>query len=43
MGDTPEREKGVSPWKRLMKLSRRARGKRVGMGSGMGLSSSFVV
>jgi hypothetical protein len=43
MGDTPEREKGVYPWRRLVELSRRARGKKVGMGRGMGLSSSFVV
>jgi hypothetical protein len=43
MGVTPEREKGVSPWKRLMELSRRARGKGVGMGSVTGLSLSFVV
>jgi len=43
MGDTPRREKGVYPWNMLVELSRRARGKGVSMGSGMGLSSSFVV
>jgi hypothetical protein len=43
MGDTPEREKGVYPWRRLVELSRRARGKKVGMGSAMVLSSSFAV
>jgi hypothetical protein len=43
MGDTPEREKGVYPWRRLLELSRRARGEKVGVGSGTGLSSSFVV
>jgi len=41
MGDTPEREKGVYPWKMQKKLRRGVKG--VDMGSGMGLSSSFVV
>jgi hypothetical protein len=36
MGDTPEREKGVYPWRMLTELRRRARGKKVGMESGMG-------
>jgi hypothetical protein len=43
MGDTPEREKGVNPWSMWRELRRRVRGKKVGMGSGMDLSSSFVV
>jgi hypothetical protein len=43
MGDTPEKEKGVYPWKMWRKLRRGVKGKRVTMGSGMGLSSSFVV
>jgi len=35
MGDTPERKKGESLWRMQRKLRRKARGKRVGMGSGM--------
>jgi hypothetical protein len=43
MGDTPEKEKGVSPWKMSGKLRRGVKGKKDGMGSGMGLRLSFVV
>ena len=43
MGDTPEREKGVYPWKRLKNSRRKAKGKKVDMGSGMDWSSNFVV
>ena len=43
MGDTPEREKGVYPWKKYKKLRRKGKGKRVDMGSGTGWSLSFVV
>jgi hypothetical protein len=42
MGDTPEGEKGVYPWKKSEKLRRR-RGKRIGLGGGMGLRLRFAV
>ena len=31
MGDTPDREKGVHPWRMYQELRRRASGKKVGM------------